>query len=249
MSVPDHGTSHNKSLFPSLHKLPQGSSGNPSRLLSPTLVMCRFVAKLIPLPTSSLRQTNSLTSNVSRPRKWVETTRFLFMCWLLPGHGCYTLGGWAILCHCDDALETQAAIWGPGGGWWIWAGGLELEHRCDGWVWKLRRWQAAVDGSTSPSNHLHTARRDPCIYRGAVSGKPSESPGDPCCPDSDTWYPVWAMWHPAACRWYPGAHKRGTPGYPVPKLVVSNCVDHTQYIACFKISFMSKQVSFVEICS
>ena len=37
MSAPDHGTSHNKSLRPSLHKLPQGLSGNPSRLLSPTL--------------------------------------------------------------------------------------------------------------------------------------------------------------------------------------------------------------------
>ena len=46
MSVPDHGTSHNKSLCPSLHELPQGSSGNPSRLLSPTLGYALLCGKI-----------------------------------------------------------------------------------------------------------------------------------------------------------------------------------------------------------
>ena len=46
MSVPDHGTSRNKSLCPSLHKLPQGSSSNPSRLLSPTLGYASLCGKI-----------------------------------------------------------------------------------------------------------------------------------------------------------------------------------------------------------
>ena len=204
----------------------------------PLWVMCCFAAKSIPLPTWSARQTN--TSNVSRPRSWVETTHFLFMCWLPPEHGCYTFGGWAISCHHDDASEMQAVIWGPGGGRWIWA--VRFEHGCDGWVYKLTSQQVALDGFTLSSylGDLHMAGWNIYGYGGAVDrttsaswGITSVSPGVPQCPEA-------GMRYPAACRWYPGVHKPCTHGYPVPKLVVSNCVDHTQYIACFKISFMSE---------